>query len=282
MTPSAGIASASRSSKRATIDHGAILGYFATLEHERGRLDAALESYDRAIAMLEAARVPFFATLFSGTRAAVLAAQGKIAEAEAAFGKAEAQLATKDDLALLAVRIHRGHLELAKASVEKDTAVAATLRRAARDRLALAPLEGRQSDDVRFAFRLLERALAGVGGAAGAGDATTLTVGTEGNWFVAPGTTDVVELSKRQHLRRLLDALARQRLTAPDRSLDVERLFTLGWPGERANPKARASRVHVALTTLRKAGLRDVLLHRDSGYLLDPEVPLVFAGARTA
>ena len=38
---------------------------------------------------------------------------------------------------------------------------------------------------------------------------------------------------------------------------------------------AGASRVYVALGTLRKLGLRDVILSRDGGYLLDPRVKIV-------
>jgi len=41
---------------------------------------------------------------------------------------------------------------------------------------------------------------------------------------------------------------------------------------------AGASRVYVALGTLRKLGLRDVILSRDGGYLLDPQVKIVVVG----
>jgi predicted ATPase len=244
-------------------------GYLGAMEHERGNLDAARRLYDRAIESLRAVRAPSFAALFVGARAAVLAALGELDAAESGFDQAEAELrAIADPGTLLAVQIHRGHLDLARGDP-----------RAARDRLALAPLEGRPSDDVRFAFRTLERAIA-ASPASDPKEAPALTVGTGGSWFVAPGTTAVVELSKRQHLRRLLAALAQHRLKTPDRVLDVETLFERGWPGERALPRARASRVHVALTTLRKAGLRDLLLHKDGGYMLDPSVPLVFASER--
>ncbi len=37
---------------------------------------------------------------------------------------------------------------------------------------------------------------------------------------------------------------------------------------------AAANRVKVALSTLRKLGMRDVILHRDDGWLLDPGLPL--------
>jgi hypothetical protein len=100
-------------------------------------------------------------------------------------------------------------------------------------------------------------------------------VGAGGAWFRLPDGT-LVDLAKRRHLQKLLGALARHRLEAPDHALSIESLFTRGWPGERVIPKARASRVHVALTTLRNYGLRDLLQHRDDGYLLDPRVALRF------
>jgi len=219
--------------------------------------------------------------LFLGARAAVLATLGQVAEAETAFEQAEEELrALGDESVLTAVQIHRGHLDLARATAATgDGALAAAHRRAARDRLALAPLGGRPSDDVRFAFRILERAIARAPEAE-AIDASVLTISAEGDWFIAPGSSAVVELAHREHLRRLLRALARHRLTAPDRALDLEALFERGWPGERALPRARVSRVHVALTMLRKAGLRDFLHRRSDGYLLDPAVPLIFAGDR--
>ena len=65
-----------------------------------------------------------------------------------------------------------------------------------------------------------------------------------------------------------------ERLAAPGRALDVDALFAAGWPGEKAHPDSSTSRVYVAISTLRKAGLKDVLLRRDDGYLFDPDVAL--------
>ncbi len=58
------------------------------------------------------------------------------------------------------------------------------------------------------------------------------------------------------------------------------RLFgRAGWPRERVGHLAAKNRVHVAVSTLRKLGLRDVLLSRDDGWLLDPHVALVRSDA---
>ena len=48
-----------------------------------------------------------------------------------------------------------------------------------------------------------------------------------------------------------------------------------GWPGERIMPTAGAHRVRVAVSTLRKLGLRDALRTVPEGYLLDPSLRVV-------
>ena len=60
----------------------------------------------------------------------------------------------------------------------------------------------------------------------------------------------------------------------------MDALIACGWPGERIVAKSGASRVYVALSTLRKLGLRDLLLSRDDGYLLDAQVGVGFADLR--
>jgi hypothetical protein len=55
----------------------------------------------------------------------------------------------------------------------------------------------------------------------------------------------------------------------------VPELLEAGWPGERVLPDAGANRVYVALATLRKMGLKEVLKSNDSGYFLDPAVPVL-------
>ena len=42
--------------------------------------------------------------------------------------------------------------------------------------------------------------------------------------------------------------------------------------------EAAMNRVHVALTTLRKLGLRELLVTAAGGYMLDPAVAMVLAG----
>ena len=101
--------------------------------------------------------------------------------------------------------------------------------------------------------------------------AADLVVGPEGGWFCTAGG-ERVSLHHRQPLRRVLHALTRQRLEHAGDPLDAASLLEAGWPGERIIPEAGIHRVRVAVSTLRKFGLRDVLKTRGSAYLLDPGV----------
>ena len=60
----------------------------------------------------------------------------------------------------------------------------------------------------------------------------------------------------------------------PGRALSVSDMLERAWTDEKLLARAGANRVYVAMTTLRKMGLRDLLVRTDSGYVLDPEVPL--------
>ncbi len=83
-----------------------------------------------------------------------------------------------------------------------------------------------------------------------------------------------MDIATRGPLRRIVAALAEARDRPEDRALDVDELLERGWPGERVMPDAAKNRVYVAVATLRKLGLKDVLIRRDDGYLFDPEVPI--------
>ena len=95
-------------------------------------------------------------------------------------------------------------------------------------------------------------------------------VHADGSAFRPPDATELVDLSRRAPLRRILAALARARVDAPGDSLGLDDLLGAGWPGERIAHAAAVNRVHVALATLRKLGLRGLLHSGERGYLLDP------------
>jgi len=85
-----------------------------------------------------------------------------------------------------------------------------------------------------------------------------------------------VDMNRRGAVRRILLGLTRLRRSAPGRAVSTAAVVELGWPGERIATAAAHNRVKVAVATLRRLGLGRVLLTRDDGYLLDPEVPLQF------
>ena len=107
---------------------------------------------------------------------------------------------------------------------------------------------------------------------------STLWVSDSGRAF-RPPTGELVDLATRGPLRRILSALADQRESAPGEALGRDALVAAGWPGERLVPDAAAGRVYAAVATLRRMGLREWLVRRDDGYLLDAAVPFRRGGA---
>ncbi|MCB9707162.1 MAG: FHA domain-containing protein [Myxococcales bacterium] len=102
-------------------------------------------------------------------------------------------------------------------------------------------------------------------------DDDAVLIDREGRWFRLP-QRERVELAHRRTLARILAALVAQRAAAPGVPSSVAELLAAGWPDERVLERAGANRVHVALTALRKLGLRELLLRRDDGYVVDPDV----------
>ena len=88
----------------------------------------------------------------------------------------------------------------------------------------------------------------------------------------------VVDLSRRGPPWRILRCLARRRIAAPGKGQPVASLIAEAWPGESLLPESGTNRAYVAVATLRKAGLRDLLVRSDDGYLLRPEVEVVVRG----
>ena len=132
------------------------------------------------------------------------------------------------------------------------------------------------SDDVRFALRILQRAIEVAARRSPAGSAP-LRIGPEARWFEPPGGARV-SLDRRRSLRLILAALANARLLAPGRALDRDAVLAAGWPGQRVLVDAGAHRVRVAVSSLRAFGLRALLQSRDDGYLLDPAAAVELSG----
>jgi hypothetical protein len=105
---------------------------------------------------------------------------------------------------------------------------------------------------------------------------SALVIAHDGSFF-RPPASEVVDLRRYEKLRLVLGRLRRERLDNPGEGVALTTLLAAGWPGERVLPKAGASRVYVALSTLRRLGLRRILLSRRGAYLLDPTVRVELA-----
>jgi transcriptional regulator with AAA-type ATPase domain len=97
----------------------------------------------------------------------------------------------------------------------------------------------------------------------------SIAIEESGAWL-EPAGGERVSLLSRKTLRRLLAELVRAHREEKERSLTVAELLAAGWPDERVLPRAGASRVYVAMTSLRQLGLRELLDRTPLGYRLAP------------
>lgn len=104
-------------------------------------------------------------------------------------------------------------------------------------------------------------------------DASSLKIARDGTWFTV-GSEARVDLRTRFALARVLQALASSRASSPEGTVSLDALVAAGWPGEKLLADSGANRVYVAIATLRRLGLRDVLERREGGYRLAPEVSI--------
>jgi len=278
---------------------GALLGYQGMLLAETGDLEGARAAYGRALTILRESRDRSTEALVLGALSAVEAREGSLESARSTLGRATESLeGIVDPRARAALEVWRGHVDLLLARIahtEGDEGRAVMLRSAAQARLdmKLVPERGecRRAADVRLARRALERAIESgprsepappprqerSDGEAEAlpadAPADALVVSARGLWFRMPHG-DVVSIARWRPLQRLLERLAERRETAPGEPLTVEALISAGWPGERMLPKAGATRVYTAIATLRRLGLRELLLKGDRGYMLRADVPI--------
>jgi hypothetical protein len=127
-----------------------------------------------------------------------------------------------------------------------------------------------QSDDVRFAARMLDRVLVPEPTPSQA-RAHALCIAEDATWLELPGGKRI-NLQRRAVHRRLVERLVRERLASPGTPVNVADLVTAGWPAEKLTDASAQNRLHVALATLRADGLRDHLKRVPLGYMLDPTI----------
>jgi len=247
-----------------------VIGYVGGLEQEIGALDAGRSRYREALAILSAMGDRRHHAMIEAALGGVEARLGRVDDGKRLLDAAEEELrAIKDDLRLATVELHRGQHDLALAARANDEATIALHRRAARERMRnVDPKALARSDDVRFARRVLERALADT--AQGIAD-PVLVVGPDAQWLRLP-SGETIDLERRKSARLLILALAKKRVEAPDVAMSSDELLRHGWPGESVREDAGLNRLRVALSLLRQLGLRDVIVKREEGYLLAPAI----------
>jgi hypothetical protein len=107
-----------------------------------------------------------------------------------------------------------------------------------------------------------------------AGSSGELHAPSHGAWVVAPSGVHI-DLGRRRPLRRLTAALVEARVARPGRSLSAAELIAAGWPEEPNDGEASANRLRVGLCRLRQLGLDGLIVTTSTGWLLNPNVPIV-------
>jgi predicted ATPase len=241
------------------------------LLHEQDDLEAARQTYERALGDLRHHAFAHLQARVHAALGALLADLGATVDAEAAFIEAEGV-----ESARAIVDVHRGHLDLARATTCARRGDARGFRRhrsEARRRLVSAP-PMQPYGEATVPRRLLQRRVAST--APPEHGAQALFVSPDARECRTP-SGGRVNLSSSPRLRRLVLTLAHARAARPGEASSLTALFEDAWAGERASYEASCRRVYVAIAKLRELGLRDVLLRDVGGYLLDPMVPLVFS-----
>jgi hypothetical protein len=165
-----------------------------------------------------------------------------------------------------AISASRGCWELAYAA--SRPAEAAAYIEGARARVAAleaaCPREVESAYTQRWRAALIAALERAVGGA-------RVRVSRDGTWIEAPDQARAA-LAHRPALRHIVAALA---ALPRGEWLELEALWSAGWPGERVSAESQRNRVHVALNTLRKLGLQEALLCEAGRWALDPARVLV-------
>jgi tetratricopeptide (TPR) repeat protein len=262
--------------------------WIAQVARDRGQHAEAIAMLERARELLESAHDGRNAAGVSATLGGALAAIGRIEAAQQHLRAALSALRPDDSLHAVAT-LEAAHVDIAIAARERAAGdLAASRRSFDRVRAAIASAHApdaahrgvplvQRSSDVRFALRLVERALREIQNSVVEGDQDrtlhALVIHKEALWFALPDGARV-DLRRRRAVRNVLLRLVGERVRAPGAALAPRALIDAGWPGEKIMPSAARNRLHVTITTLRNLGLREVLIGGDDGYRLDPDVPV--------
>jgi predicted ATPase len=254
--------------------------YLATTYLELRELREADRMLHRAENCLEDIRSAHYRTLIAGARAFLCILQDRDEDARSSFERLGEQLAlVRHEPALSRFA---GFVERALEYSRSGQPVSDTSQILA---IAETQLAAAVSDDSRFALRMLQRVIdrhASTKGSASnvarvriASGAPTLTVGLAGRGFRLPQSDTWVLLPESSPQRRLLDRLTEERLRAPQSVVAVSEMIEAGWPGDKANASSALNRLYVALSALRKLGLKDYLVQQNGGYALSVGVLVI-------
>jgi hypothetical protein len=222
--------------------------------------------YEEALELRRSLKDPKGEARCRAGQVAAYALAGQLDRAEALAGALGADLAP-------VAALHAGQLEAARAVKAKAAGDAPAFAKAeAAARQLVEAHEKGDDPETRMARRLLAGALARLSPASAV--KAVMEVGPECRWFKPP-SSERYDFKRGKALRLMLEALVQKRLAAPGEVLTVDQLFEHGWPGEKALPDAAANRVYVNLSRLKDMGLRQVLLRRDDGYLLEPSLEVI-------
>jgi tetratricopeptide (TPR) repeat protein len=249
---------------RASIMEAVFRGYRAIALHRLGSPEAGA-AYEEAIEHARRSRSVRFEVLFSTWRGVLLAEAGDVEGAGRAIDAADG---LPDPQVRAVCALQRGHVDLARADrALREGRVDEARRHEARacSRLGKVRDDASTLRELRVVRRHLEDAIARR--PMDAGDAS-LVFGWQASWVSHDG--ERIELQSRGPLRRLVWALALRRIVEPGVPADVPSLVAAAWPEENVRPASAVHRLHVALSTLRRLGLRDAIESIDGGYRITP------------
>ncbi|MCA9644147.1 MAG: hypothetical protein KC492_25815 [Myxococcales bacterium] len=249
-------------------DHGdrhreaSALYYLGTTHLEREEPQNALAVLGQARRRIAPVGSPRYEALISAGMAGSHAALQRYGEAKQELRRAEEALShvSHEPALSAAVAIHRSCLELASGDIAADQRPTAVAE-------ANALVRRNPNDDSRFALR---RLLVFASGGRNP-EPRALVVRSDGGGFTLPGG-NAVALPARSPQRLILLCLATRRVAAPGEVVSTDELIAAGWPDEQILSHAAINRLYVAVTTLRRRGLKDLLLSGGGGYLLSPAV----------
>ena len=249
-------------------------GFRAVTLHTRGTPDA--QAYADAVTRCDATGAMVYSGLFRGWQAMLRIRDGAPAEVDDGMRTLDVlRAAATWDMPRTLLALMSTHGDLAEARVADPAVRSRAFARAARRLDAPSATDLSSMIQVRLVARVLERE---VPDALPEPPAEGLAVGWRGAAVFREGARH--SLTNHPTLARLAWHLALERLLAPGEAQTPETLLRVGWPDDAPGARGAKHRLRVAVSTLRKSGFGDALVHADGGYRIEPGVPveLVRAG----